>query len=256
MDTYDGSGGTDLTVETSDLSGDGLVDTVLVDGDGDLVADAVLSDLDGDGLLDYGEFDTDGDGWSDVVMADTGGDGVADVAVVDADSDGYADAVVTAVTPDPVYVVTPAVHHEPAYDPGYVATAAPVAPAYDPIYPDAGTDLYPVAGDLAGFPATGLPVSSGTQAVLDMVNGGMSDAGTLYRDAMDPGSVSADEVAAATERADNAAQNSAMLQGEIHYNTVSNEIHEQELTRTTMEQASTLETDTWIETERVISESS
>ncbi|MGQ0778213.1 MAG: hypothetical protein ACT4NY_28025 [Pseudonocardiales bacterium] len=173
----------------------------------------MLSDLDGDGLADIGEFDTDADGYSDVLAIDTGRDGVADIAFVDSDYDGYADTVVT------------------ADDSAVVTTNS--------------------SGDIYDVPNYDAP--SGTQAVIDMVNSGMKDAGTIYRDAADPGSVSAEEIAAASERIDNAAQHSRALEGSIYQQEVANEIRSDELTRQTVEEAQRTATDVWIENERAIS---
>lgn len=232
----------DLTAMVADLNADGVGESLVTDYNGDLVADSVLSDLDGDGLADIGEFDTDADGYSDVLGIDTGRDGVADVAFVDGNYDGSADTVSTADDS--------------------------AEPTEDDEDTEAGTggDLYAVAdsdeetadssADIDNVPSYDVPsydVPSGTQAVLDMVNSATKDAGTLYRDAMDPGSVSADEVAAANERIDNAAQNSRALEGHIYQQEVTNDIRSDELARQTSEEAHETATDAWIEAERAIS---
>lgn len=95
----------DTTVFSADTDGDGVTDTVAVDGadtgDGGRV-DAVYYDTDGDGQADVADVDTDHDGNLDTRYSDTDGDGQVDQ--VDAsddatDTDPFADSGSTE-TPD------------------------------------------------------------------------------------------------------------------------------------------------------------
>lgn len=173
-----------LTVTAADLNADGAVESLVTDHDGDLVADGVLTDLDGDGVADVGVLDTNADGYVDVLGIDTGRDGMADVAIVDSDYDGSADTVLTTGQGVALVQAVP------------VPAECPPAGSGDDIYTFAGSgeETANSSGALYGVP-------SQTQAVIDTVDNGMKNANTIYRDALDPGSVSAEEVAAASERA-------------------------------------------------------
>lgn len=230
----------DVTVETADLNFDGVAESVLTDVDGDLVADSIASDLDGDGIADIEQVDTDGDGWADVIFVDAGTDGVADVAIVDSDYDTHADTVVG---------LTDGVEPDEVGEPDTADERDPATGAHDSLYGAYTVDESATAAEVDYTPE----LSSGTQAVLDMVNGQMSDAGTIYRDAMDPGSESAEDVAAANERIDNAAQNSRAMEGYIYQQEIANDIRASELDRHAVDEAREAATDAWIESERAIS---
>jgi hypothetical protein len=78
----------------------------------------------------------------------------------------------------------------------------------------------------------------------------MSDASVIYHDAMNPGSVDPNEVDAAMQRADNAAQNAQQLQGYTYQQQVSNDIHQGDLDRQYSEQAHQQATDAYIDSDR------
>lgn len=168
---------------TGDLDGNPDVTIGFYDTDDDGTLDEAAADTTGDGLVDVVGADTDHDGAIDVVGADTDGDGVGDWFAMDHDQDGAADVIVTVTevggsTSDTITWDSMA---EPAAD----ATAT--APGADWATPTAAPDP---------------TMDSGTAAVLDSVNAGMSDATAIYRDAMEPGSVDparVDEAMADTE---------------------------------------------------------
>ncbi|MFD0744406.1 hypothetical protein ACFQ1L_23270 [Phytohabitans flavus] len=216
-----------VTEQWNDLDGDGIIDTQLVD-------------VDGDGQTDLQYTDTNVDGAPDLMMTDYDADGVADVqafrdsagvdhVAVDVDSDGLADQVFSS-GPFPVEV------------------SAPVGTGDAPIFDVPATTLPD-----AGPSATTYGLTGDTAAIADSVNASMADAGTIYDSVVDPGSVSDAEVDAAMERADNAAQNSRLLEGDIYQREVSNDIYQGNLDRQYSEEASRIETDTYIETENAVS---
>lgn len=107
--------------------------------------------------------------------------------------------------------------------------------------PDPGAAGLPAAPAVAPVPDLGL--ASGTQAVLDMTNGMTADASTLYHDAMDPGSVPAGEVAAASTRIDNAVANSGLVQGDTYRQEIANKIAVQDLAAQTADELSRMKQD-------------
>ncbi|HTJ38867.1 MAG TPA: hypothetical protein VL738_37025 [Dactylosporangium sp.] len=197
------------------------------DLDGDHVVDTQAVDVNGDGHFDVQYTDTNHDSVADVMLVDTTGDGIADVQVFsdqhgggvvmeDYNADGVADV---------AYTVGP-------FDTGGYS------PQVETGYADAGP-----------FPAdTGL--TGDTAAVLNSVNSQMSDASVIYHDAMNPGSVDPNEVDAAMQRADNAAQNAQQLQGYTYQQQVSNDIHQGDLDRQYSEQAHQQATDAYIDSDR------
>lgn len=129
---------------------------------------------------------------------------------------------------------------------------------------DLAADLAEWVGDLLGDPTPDVPtpdpatlaapaitmppLDAGTRAVFDMTNQALADAGAIYRDAMDPGSVPAADVAAASERIDNAAAHSAAMQGETYRQEIANDIAHDEFVRQTLEEAHRLQRDVTVVT--------
>jgi hypothetical protein len=203
-------------VEAVDLDADGVAETVIADYTGDAVADEVLTDVTGDGVADYGVMDTNADGVVDVVGVDTGYDGVADVIDVDSDYDGTLDTTLTdsALNQDAFPVSTDSVDE----------------------------DAFPIS---TGSDAIASGMSGDTAAVAGMVSSTMGDAATVYNDAMNPGSESPEDVAAAIERSENAAANSRAMEGYVYEQEVSNDIALEESARQTIEDARAAEMDAW-----------
>ncbi len=168
-------------------------------------------DSDGDGYHETTLLDTDTDGYTDLQMTDLNHDGTADTVLGDVDADGTADFAYGSLVAQP-----------PAQPP-FPAAAGP----------------FPVPG-----------VSSDTQALVDSLNSQMSDAATIYHSAMNPGSVPADDVAAATGRADNASRMAGALEGYVAAQEITNDVHADEIDRSAMESAQETATSTWIESER------
>ncbi|WP_238005344.1 hypothetical protein KZZ52_17550 [Dactylosporangium sp. AC04546] len=204
---------------------------------------SVWGDLDGDRIVDSQLIDVDGDGHIDVQFTDTNHDGVADVALIDHNRDGVADVQVFSDqaggglvmedhnadgVADRIYEVGP-------FD---VGAAGPSSSSYD---------SYPATDTVAAGP---FPVGGDTAAVLNNVNSQMADAGLIYRDAMNPGSVDQDQVEGAMERSHNAARNAETMAGYTYQQKISNDIHQGDLDRAYQEQSSQAATDTYIEADR------
>ncbi|GAA4567533.1 hypothetical protein [Planotetraspora kaengkrachanensis] len=94
------------------------------------------------------------------------------------------------------------------------------------------------------------PVGGGMGGFLDNLNSQMADAGTVYRSALDPSSVSDDELASAEERIDNAARNSSVLEGYTYQDQVYNDVIQHDREVQWSNQAHEAETDAWIEADR------
>lgn len=76
-------------LDSYDSTGDGSVDTQIVDMDDDGVADAILSDSDDDGKIDIVQVDETGDGVPDTALIDSDADGVADTVLAGGDDESY-----------------------------------------------------------------------------------------------------------------------------------------------------------------------
>ncbi|WP_018681485.1 hypothetical protein [Actinokineospora enzanensis] len=210
----------DTTVYLSDGNGDGLADTTMVDTNGDHVADSVTTDLNGDGTADVAVYDVDADGYADVIVVDP-----------------------TAVPPDTTGDYTnvdyTGADHTADDHTGGDYTNVDYTPV-DTATPDYGSGIY--------------DIPSGTQAVMDMTGSSMHDASTIYHDAMDPGSVPADDVAAANEHIENAARTSHALEGQIYQDQIYHDIDVQNQQRAALDEVHETATDNAIETDRAISQ--
>jgi hypothetical protein len=202
---------------------------------------SVFGDLDGDHVVDTQAVDVDGDGHFDVQYTDTNHDAVADVILVDTDGDGLAD--VQAFSDGAGGGVVMEDHNAD----GIVDVAYTVGP-----FPQAGQAEYSdVPADAGPFPVdTASGIGGDTGAVVDSVNAQLHDAGTIYRDAMHPGSVDRHEVDAATQRSDNAARNAESTAGYTYQQQVGNDIHQGDLDRQYSADAHRATTDAYIEAER------
>ncbi|WP_035303175.1 hypothetical protein [Actinokineospora inagensis] len=208
-----------MDLYVADANNDGTVDTAMVDTNGDHVADAVASDVDGDGQVDVTVYDLSGDGYADVAYDHT--------AALDHSI-------------DPGYSADPGYSTDPTY--GDLSTAA--------IYPDAAhTDYSDIS---SAYPAP-YDIPSGTQAVMDMTTSGLADAHTLYQDALHPGSVSADDVAAANQHIDTVSRNTAALEGQIYADQVDHQITVENAQRSALTEAHETATDLYIGTDQAIS---
>ncbi|WP_285560709.1 hypothetical protein [Actinoplanes regularis] len=170
-------------------------------------------------------FDSDGDGYHETTLLDADTDGYTDLQLTDLDQDGTADAVLGDVDADGTA--------DFAY--GTLVADQPAQPPF----PAATTGPFPVPG-----------VSSDTQALMDSLNSQMSDASTIYHSAIDPGSVSTGDVAAATGRIDNASRMTGALEGYVAAQEITNDVRADEIDRSAMESAQETATTTWIESER------
>lgn len=206
----------DTYTTPADLDGDGTAESLVADSDGDGACDTLASDTDGDGYVDSVVYDTDADGYVDTAVYDTNADGASDVVVFDTDGDGVADSGFA--------------------DTDYDGTADTSLGGTSSTTTDSSAAT--TSGDLYDVP-------SDTQAVMDMTSSGLSDASTIYQDAIDPGSVPSDEVDAATERAYDSAQNATAMEGYTYQQEVSNDIRSDELTQQTISEAREAEYDAW-----------
>jgi hypothetical protein len=228
----DGIGG-DMYFEWSDTDGDGIIDSQLVDADGDGQTDLQFTDSDLDGTADTLLMDHTGDGTADL-QSERDASGIEHVAV-DTDGDTLADAEFT----DGPFPAEPPATSEALF----VVDAEPVREA-PPVFE---------APVFEAPPAAPPGLTGDTAALVGSINSQMADAGSIYRSAMDPGSVPDDEVNAAMERADNAARNAQVLAGYTYEDQVSNEVYQHDLSQEYTEAAHTEATDAWIGSENAIS---
>jgi hypothetical protein len=174
-------------------------------------------DLDGDHVVDTHAVDVNGDGHFDVQYTDTNHDAVADVMLVDTNGDGVADAQAFSDEAGGGVVL---VDHNADGVADVAYTVGPFDTGTDSAYQDS-SGPFPVDSGLTGD----------TAAVVGSVNAQMSDAGLIYHDAMNPGSVDPHAVDAAVQRSDNAAQNAGQMAGYTYQQQVSNDIHQGDLQR-------------------------
>ncbi|WP_432994670.1 hypothetical protein [Dactylosporangium sp. CA-233914] len=216
-----------------DLDGDHVVDTQAFDVNGDGHFDVQYTDTNHDGFADVMLVDTNGDGLADVQYMDLNHDGHADVMYVDGNADGLADQAYTAAGP---------------FDTGH-ADASGSYPQTQAV----SSGPFPTDGGYGGN-AGYLGLTGDNAAVASSVNSLMHDAGTIYHEALNPGSQDPGEVQAATEHASNAARNAQSMQGYTYQRQVSNDIHQGDLDRQASEQAHQQATDNAIETDRATSQ--
>lgn len=211
-----------------DTNDDGVADSGIIDVNGDGATDLQYTDLNGDGVAEVLLVDVNADGATDYQVTDLGG-GVGDV-LVDSDADGVADG---------EYLVAPF----PTYPTADYLTAS--APIFDPATTGAAwTD--PAAG------ATGPFASSETASLVSSINAQMADASTVYHSALDPNSVSADDLSAAEQRISNSARNAQSMAGYTYQQEVSNSVYQGDLQRQWADTASEEATSTWIDAQRAI----
>jgi hypothetical protein len=224
----DGIGG-DMYFEWSDTDGDGIIDSQLVDADGDGQTDLQFTDSDLDGTADTLLMDHTGDGTADL-QSERDASGTEHVTV-DSDGDTLADAEFT----------------------GGPFPAEPAAPSEALFVVDEEPEPVVEAPVFEAPPAAPPGLTGDTAALVGSINSQMADAGSIYRSAMDPGSVPDDAVNAAMERADNAARNAQVLAGYTYEDQVSNEVYQHDLSQEYTEAAHTEATDAWIGSENAIS---
>ncbi|WP_211590269.1 hypothetical protein [Microbispora sp. H11081] len=174
----------------TDLSGDGIIETQLIDHAGDGTADERLTDLNGDGIADTVGYDTNNDGVEDVQHVDTNYDGVIDTQLFDTNYDAVIDT---------------------------RTTAGPAASSAAGPFP---TGPLPTGEGHTGVP----PISDANQGFVDYLNTVVQDGHTLTQAALNPDSVSPEEVEAARQRSDNSAANTLYLEGLNHEAQVRNDI--------------------------------
>jgi hypothetical protein len=158
--------------------------------------DPSVADLDGDGIFDSVQFDTDHDGRIDTEYTRTP-DGLGHL-FLDTDADGFADS---------HYLDTAPGTDQP------LTLTDPVTPAA----PEA------TATTLPAFDADSV-MSSDTQALRASINLNLGFAADVWHSQVDPGSVSADDLAAAQEHANTVAGNLGWMQGQVTADAMHNDI--------------------------------
>jgi hypothetical protein len=176
-------------------------------------------DTDGDHIFDTELVDLDGDGHTDLQFDSFDENGTSHHLLVDENADGVADIEVLSSFGEEV-------------DEG---GSGPFAVT------DYETDV-PGAGYLSGD----------TAALVGNINGMMADAVTQYDAALDPSSVTVEDLDASTSHIHDASAAAASLQGSTAAQEIDNEVTRHDLEQSWSEAASTEATDTWIDAEHSI----
>jgi hypothetical protein len=131
---------------------------------------------------------------ADFEIADLDGDGTEESVLLDTNSNGIVDA---------------------RYSSGADGVGNLLLDTDEDGLADHAEIYYPQAAAAPVFDAGAVPVSGDTRALMDSINTGMGHVATNYHEALDPGSQSAGDLAAAQQHAGNVAGNLGWMQGQV-----------------------------------------